>query len=183
MNWRVVILMLLSLHLVSCNSEPEKVEVTKTRGLTEFDKPRTPLVPIMPPEWRQVPSTKLRVYNYRFGVDGEVYISNSRGGVLPNVNRWLKQYDQPEVESVDGFQKLKVLGEEGVLVEAKGRFAGGMGKLPRENAGLLGAIIDFNGELLTVKMIGSEEEVAAEKERFILFTEGLVNRDSVMPQN
>lgn len=169
------------LHLVSCKSSPGTVEVTETRELTQWDKPRTLIVPVMPPEWRQVPSTQFRVFNYRFGIDGEVYISNSKGGVLSNVNRWLKQYGKPDVANLDEFAKVKILEKEGILIEAAGRFGGGMGKLPRENAGLLGAIADFNGNLITVKMIGAAEDVAAEKSRFIEFCEALNHRVDVYP--
>lgn len=170
---RVALLFVAVLHLTSCEDATEVVQVTETRKLTAWDTPRGKLLPIMPPEWRQVPGTQMRPFNYRFGVDGEVYISNSRGGVLPNVNRWLKQYGKPEVVSVDSFEKMKVFGVEGVLVEATGKFGGGMGKLPRENAGLLGFMVDLDGTLLTVKMIGDAGEVSAERARFIKFCETL----------
>ena len=179
---RVVLAAMMMLHLVSCKSSSETVQVTETRELTQWDSPRVPIIPVMPPEWRQVPSTSIRVFNYKFGVDGEVYISNSRGGVLSNMNRWLKQYGKPEVETVDNFTKVKVLNVDGVLIETTGRFGGGMGKLPRENAGLLGLIADFDGNLLTVKMIGPAEDVAAERDRFITFCKTLRERDAASLQ-
>ncbi len=163
----------MGMFFVSCENASETIQVTKTRKLTKRDEPRAQLVPIMPPEWRQVPSTQIRVFNYRFGSEGEVYISQSTGGVLANMNRWLKQYGKPEVASVDDFEKLKVLGREGVLIDVTGSFAGGMGKLPRNNAGLLGFMADFDGNLLTVKMIGDAKEVMAEKERFATFCKTL----------
>lgn len=178
---RIILMAMISSCFVSCKSSSDTISVTETRRLTQSDEPRAALIPVMPPEWRQVPSTQMRAFNYRFGVDGEVYISNSRGGVLPNVNRWLKQYGKPEVASVDSFTKVKVLDREGVLVETTGRFGGGMGKPPRENAGLLGAMADFGGSLLTVKMIGSAESVAAERARFLKFCETLKQRETVAP--
>lgn len=158
--------------MVSCR-KPEKVVVTETRELTMYDLGRDPLVAVMPPEWRQIPGTQLRIFNYRFGVDGEVYVSRARGGVLPNANRWMGQFGKPALADAGKLPKITVLGREGVVVDATGRFGGGMGKPARENAALLGVIVDFGGELLTVKMIGSAEDVAAERERMIKFCENL----------
>lgn len=170
---RALMLLAVSTVFVSCKDSSEKVEITETRELTRWDQPRTPIVPVMPPEWRQVPGTEHRTYNYRFGADGEVYISKAGGGVLANVNRWMKQYGQSDIASLEDLSEIKILGQSGVLVEATGRFGGGMGKLPRENAGLLGAIVDFSGNLFIVKMIGDGAEVMAEKERFIEFCEAI----------
>lgn len=178
----LVSLSLISL-LASCNDSDDKVEITEKRVLTVWDNPRIPIVPVMPPEWRQVPGTDMRVSNYRFGKDGQVYISNASGSVIDNVNRWLGQYGQEAITDIGSLEKVTVLATEGVIVEAQGLFAGGMGQLPRENAGLLGAIVDFGGNLLTVKMIGDGEAVMAEKERFIAFCENIQDRDLVMPED
>ncbi|MGJ8676794.1 MAG: hypothetical protein ACSHX0_04710 [Akkermansiaceae bacterium] len=173
----------LLLSVVACKKSPSKVEVTDKRELTVWDNPRVPIVPIMPAEWRQVPGTQFRVFNYRFGVDGEAYVSNANGSVLENVNRWLAQYGQEPMESTQELPEITVLGQKGVVVEATGSFTGGMGKLPRENAGLLGVIVDFGGSLLTIKMIGSADAVASENERFIEFCETIQDRDAVMPED
>lgn len=173
MTARMLCLPLILLGLVSCKESTEPVEITKKRELTVYDEPRAGLTPIMPPEWRQVPGTQFRAFNYRFGKDGEVYISNARGSVLENANRWYKQYGKAEVPTLEGLNTVDILGQKGVLIEASGTFAGGMGKLPKENAGLLGAIVDFGGDLITIKMIGSSADVAAEKERFMQFATSL----------
>jgi len=164
--------------MVSCKKAPEKVVVTETRELTMWDQPRLPLIAVMPPEWRQIPGTQHRVLNYRFGESGEVYMSNARGGALPNVNRWLGQFGKDALANLDGLPKVNVLGQQGFLVEATGRFGGGMGKAPREDAALLGVVVDFGSNLFTVKMLGSVEEVNAERERLINYCEQLRYHDA-----
>ncbi|MBK1855021.1 hypothetical protein JO972_08625 [Verrucomicrobiaceae bacterium 5K15] len=173
---KAMLLMVLSVLAVSCRKAPEAVEVTETRELTMWDDGTDPLIAPMPPEWRQIPSTQLRLYNYRFGEGsqgGEVYVSRARGGVLPNVNRWLAQFGKPEIDSLDDLPKIKVLGLDAVVVSASGRFGGGMGKPAQENAAVLGVIADHGSGLLTVKMIGPADQVAAERERMLKFCESL----------
>lgn len=170
---------MLAALVVSCRKAPETIQVTETRVMTMWDEGRDPLIAPMPPEWRQIPSTQLRLFNYRFGEGsdgGEVYISRARGGVLPNANRWLKQFGKPELESIDALPTVKLLGLDAVVVSASGRFGGGMGKAPQENAGVLGVIAGSDDNLITVKMIGPADLVAAERERLLKFCESLYLR-------
>ncbi len=171
----MAVLTLLPLWLLaSCKeASEEKLVIDETRPLTIWDEPRLPIIAMMPPEWRQVAGNDMRILNYRFGKDGEVYVSNTKGGVLPNVNRWLKQFDKPPVEHLDELAEVMVLGQSGVLVEAVGKFGGGMGKLPREGAALLGVVLDFGSGVLTIKMIGSKEAVQAERKRLITYCQNL----------
>lgn len=170
---RLVLICGLMLPLaVSCR-KVEKVTVTEQRRLVMFDDSRDSLVAVMPPEWRQLPGTQFRIFNYRFGEDGEVFVGRSRGGVLPNVNRWLGQFGKPALENADELPKVTVLGQEGVLVTASGDFGGAMGRPARKNAGLAGVIVGVGDQLLTIKMIGDAEAVAAERERLIQFAENM----------
>lgn len=152
-----------------------------------WDSGSNPLVPVMPPQWRRVPGTELRLYNYRFGKgsqEGEIYISKARGGVLPNANRWLGQFGQAPLTSTDGLPTVKVLDSQGVLLEATGKFGGGMGKAPIENAGLIGVIADLGSEgLLVVKMIGPAEAVQKEKQRVIDFCQSIRINPSALEGN
>jgi hypothetical protein len=168
--------------LPSCKKKG-KIIVTEQRELTMFDDERDPMIAVMPPEWRQVPATEFRIYNYRFGEDGEVFVGRSRGGLLANANRWLGQFSQAPLESVEELPKVEVLGQEGILVTASGRFVGGMGKPARENAGLVGVIIQAGDSLLTVKMMGDADAVTAERERLIQFAKSLRMRDSSSTDN
>lgn len=163
--------------LVSCR-KTEKVAVTEQRELTMVDEGRSSFIALMPPEWRQLPATQFRILNYRFGEDGEVFVGRSRGGALPNVNRWLGQFGKPAIEGLDDLPKVKVLGEEGMLVTASGDFGGAMGRPARKNAGLAGVVVTLGDQLLTIKMIGDAEAVAAEQERLIQFSESLRIRDA-----
>lgn len=162
--------------LVSCRKK-EKVVVEKQRTLTMHDQENDRLVAVMPPEWRQLPGTQFRLLNYRFGEDGEVYVSTARGSVLANLNRWLQQFGQPPVTDTDAYPKITVLGSEGIIVNATGKFGGGMGKPARENAALMGVIVALGDELLTVKMIGDKQAVLAEKERMEQFCKKLRIRE------
>ena len=158
--------------LLACKKQ-EKVEVTEQRELTMYDEHQDPIIAVMPPEWRQIPATKFRMFNYRFGKDGEAFVGSSRGDVLANVNRWLGQFGQEALMSVDDLEKVEVLGQEGVLVTASGRFGGGMGRPAREDAGLAGIIVQIGDRLFTVKMIGDKDAVEAERERLIQFAKNL----------
>lgn len=154
--------------LVSCRKS-DNVVVTEKRVLTVADEANDSLIAVMPPEWRQLPGTNFRILNYRFGQDGEVFVGRSRGGVLPNANRWLGQFGKPAITGLDDLPKVKILGREGVLVIASGDFGGAMGRPARKNAGLAGVIVAVGDQLLTVKMMGDAEAVAAEQERLIQF--------------
>lgn len=161
--------------LVFCAScrKTERIVVNERRELIVADQGNHSLVAVMPPEWRQVPSTEFRMFNYRFGDSGEVFVGRSRGGLMPNINRWLGQFGKPGLENADELPKVMMLGQEGVLVTASGDFAGGMGRAARENAGLAGVIVAIGDQLITVKMMGDADAVAAEQERLIKFCEGL----------
>ena len=172
-GYRLLILgALLVPFLVSCR-DADEVLVTEQRQLTMADEEIDSLIAVMPPEWRRLPATQFRILNYRFGEDGEVFVGRSRGGVLPNVNRWLGQYGKPPLNSVDELPKIQILGREGVLVSASGDFKGGMGRPARQNAGLAGVIVGTGEQLLTVKMTGDAEAVTAERERLIQFSKEL----------
>ncbi|MGB1873982.1 MAG: hypothetical protein ACPH5P_01020 [Akkermansiaceae bacterium] len=158
--------------LASCRKE-EKVLVTEQRRLTIADDELDSLLAVMPSEWRRLPATQFRILNYRFGKDGEVFVGRSRGGVLPNVNRWLDQYGKPALETLDDLPKVSILGQQGVLITTSGDFKGGMGRPARQNAGLAGVIVGAGEQLLTVKMTGDAQGVLAEQERLIQFCENL----------
>lgn len=177
---KAIILVALTALIVSCRKEPETIQVTETRRLTVWDQGTDSLVAPMPPEWRKVPSTQLRIYNYRFGegdLGGEVYLSRASGGVLPNANRWLKQFGAPEVPSTGEFPKVNMLGLDAVVVSASGKFGGAMGRPVQENAAVLGVIADTGNGLITVKMIGNADAVAAERARMLRFCENLRIRE------
>jgi len=170
---RLICISMLSVVLFLSCRKAENIVVNERRNLVVADQGNHSLLAVMPPEWRQVPSTEVRMLNYRFGESGEVFVGRSRGGLLTNINRWLGQFGKPAIESADDLPKVEVLGQSGVLVEATGDFAGGMGRAARKNAGLAGVIVAIGDQIITVKMMGGAEDVAAEQERLIKFCEGL----------
>ena len=171
-RWLLSLGIIAALPMASCR-KADKVLVTEQRRLTMADEGHSSLLAVMPPEWRQLPATQFRILNYRFGEDGEVFVGRSRGGILPNVNRWLGQYGKPPLESLDDLPSVTILGQQGVLITASGDFKGGMGRPARENAGLAGVIVGAGEQLLTVKMTGDAQEVLAEQERLIQFCKNL----------
>jgi hypothetical protein len=167
--------------VTSCR-EKEEVVVTETRPSTTKDvKPRlfstsherfrntkpSPVQGDLPDGWREVPGTDMRLLNYRFGESGlgEVWVSISSGTVLDNVNRWLQQFDAPPLDAAGlaAARTLPILGASGVWVEAQGNYASGMGAEPRPGFGLAGVVAPVSSQILTVKMVGPEAEVAAAK--------------------
>ena len=120
--------------VTSCD-KPDDVVVTETRRLTLRDgKPQlfassderfsntrpSPVIGQPPTNWLSIPGTEFRLLNYRFGNGGEVSVSVARGGVLGNVNRWLRQFGQDGLDEA-GLKKLRkvpMAGGEGVWIEA-----------------------------------------------------------------
>lgn len=175
---RFISISVFSVILCASCRKAENVVVNERRDLVVADQGNHSLMAVMPPEWRQVPSTEFRMLNYRFGDSGEVFVGRSRGGLLPNINRWLGQFGKPALESAEDLPKVPILGQMGVLVNASGDFAGGMGRAARKNAGLAGVIVVIGDQLITIKMMGGAEDVAAEQERLIKFCEALRIRDA-----
>ena len=127
--------------------------------------------------WQERPGTQFRRLNFAVGADGagEVYVSQSRGGLVGNIGRWLGQFGQAGATEADvsAMPKVMVMGGEGILVEAAGTYSPGMGRPPAEGSALLGVIGMVDGGVLTVKMTGPEAVVKAERERFLNFCKSL----------
>lgn len=129
----------------------------------------------VPADWDEESSSSFRLLNYSFGTGGEAYVSLSRGGVLPNVNRWRQQFGAPALDA-DGLAELEsaeVAGHRGVWVAAEGDFGGGMGAEAREDWALRGVVAEGPQGILTVKMLGPAKEVAAEEPDLRRFVAGL----------
>lgn len=173
------------LFFTSCEKEKERVLIEETRRSTTKDyeaklfatsdqrfrdaKP-SPLQGNPPENWLVLPSTQMRILNYRFGDSGmgEVYVSISSGGVKDNADRWLKQFgkDVMSAEDFEAMEKVSVAGGEGVWVEAEGTFdAGAMGSGPKSGYGLAGVVVNVGGKILTVKMLGPKAEVDEEENK------------------
>ncbi len=124
--------------------------------------------------WTAKPKTQFRLVNYVLPAGGEIYLSITGGGVLPNLNRWLGQFGQEKISESELAQMptVTILGEEGVLVEVTGAYAG-MGKSKQDNMSLLGTLAEVDGQLISVKLIATPDETKEQKAAFITFCESL----------
>lgn len=178
------------LFCVSCDSNSEPLQVEETRPLTTKDidsklfatsderfrnaKP-APVKGTPPENWLALPPAQFRELNYRFGASGEVYVTLASGSVADNVNRWRGQFGAAPLmpDEFDAAEKVPILGTEGVWVEAVGRYSSGMGAPTQPGYGLAGVIAQVGARILTVKMVGPEAEVEAEKPALRAFAASL----------
>jgi hypothetical protein len=182
----------ISLLCASCDRDSTPLQVEETRPLTTKDHaPKlfatsderfrnaqpAPVKGTPPENWLVLPSAQFRELNYRFGASGtgEVYVSIASGSVADNVNRWRSQFGLAPfaAEEFDAALKTPIAGTEGVWVEASGEYASGMGAPAKPGYGLAGVITQVDGKLLTLKMVGPEAEVEAEKPALKTFAAGL----------
>lgn len=166
----------------ACEKQAGRVTVEETRGKTSRDREAklfatsdqrfrnakpSPVNGDAPENWLALPAAQFRELNYRFGESGlgEVYVSLTGGGVAENVNRWLRQFGKEPISPADlaALEKATIAGGEGVLVEATGNYASGMGAEARPGYGLAGVIGEADGRIITVKMVGPKDEVEKEK--------------------
>jgi hypothetical protein len=145
-------------------------------GMGPMAAPPSPVVAGMVPDgWQEAPSSSFRLLNYTFGKEGQAYVSASRGGVLENVNRWLKQFGAPAVDAAGlaAMEKVEFAGYRGVWVAVDGDFAGGMGQSAQSGWSLRGVVGERGGEIVTVKMLGPVAEVAAAEPGLRAYVGGL----------
>lgn len=176
----------------SCEKDSAPVQVEETRPLTTKDSdPKlfatsderfrnaqpSPVKGSPPESWLVLPPAQFRELNYRFGESGmgEVYVSLASGSVPDNVNRWRGQFGAAPLEpdEFDAAQKTPIAGTEGVWVQASGDYASGMGTPAKPGFGLAGVIAQVGGRILTVKMVGPDVEVEAEKPALKAFAASL----------
>ena len=164
-----------------CDRGDREVVVTGQRDLVLWDRAYPGNIKdSAPEEWRRVPFTQMRYYNYRFGAkeDGEVWLSviprQGDDAVLQNVNRWYNQFRMPEVTELDELKQEPMLDVTGYVVEAEGVYHAGMGAEPREDSKMLAVAIPYSTIIVTVKMVGSPAEVEAQRDNFLGYCQSLV---------
>jgi hypothetical protein len=192
MEYRVVIGVVLGIVLLNGCREEAEVTVRETRPLSTRDAPPrlfatsderfsnarpSPVKGETPSGWTALPGNEFRLLNYRFGPSGtgEVWVSTAAGTVRENVNRWLRQFGAPPLDEA-GFKALPtlpLLGTTGVLVKAEGEYVSGMGQPPQPGFGLSGVVTEFQGQILTVKMVGPAAEVRFGQPALEAFAKGL----------
>ncbi|NNC89671.1 MAG: hypothetical protein HKN82_14545 [Akkermansiaceae bacterium] len=184
-----------ALALVGCKPQATVVEISETRELTTEDTPPRLKATSAerfqgsraagpagyryetPEGWTPQPASMLRSLNFAIGPEGEgeVYLSRTRGDVGSNVNRWRKQFGMEPLSpgELAKLPRTVGLGGELALVDAAGTYAPGMGRPPQEGFALVGVIGQSPDEVVTVKMVGPEAVVQAERERFLQFVRSL----------
>lgn len=122
----------------------------------------------LPEGWREAGARMMRKVNLAFGEDGEVYLSEVGGGLKPNADRWFKQFGN-EPKELATLETIPFLGQQVVLVETAGRYEPGMGRPGKDGQALLGILAETPKGLVTIKMIGAEDEVKSQRENFLAF--------------
>jgi len=184
------IIALVCLMIPACEKKAARMTVEETRKETTKDhspklfassderfrnaKP-SPVKGNPPENWLVLPAKEFRELNYRFGESGEAYVTLASGSVGDNVNRWMRQFGRDPLTTAEmaALVKIPIAGTEGVWVEAAGEYASGMGAPAKPGQALAGVIAEVGGRILTLKMVGAEAEVAAEKEALKAFAAGL----------
>lgn len=132
----------------------------------------------VPAGWSKTGARSMRLVNFDVGAGAECYISvlgGSGGGVLDNVNRWLKQIGKPEIgaDGVANLTHIPVLGQQAPLVDGTGDFKGMDGE-DTSGQGLMATIVLLPSKAVTVKLIGPAGAVAAQRDAFVNFAASLV---------
>jgi hypothetical protein len=127
-----------------------------------------------PPGWTELPTTTMRLANFRPGGDphAECYMTllgGDAGGLGANVNRWRAQLALPALDpaAIDALPKAPFLGRDGVLLEANGTWTGMSGMESSSGWGLTGLLLVEPGGSAFLKMTGPAKLVADEREHFL----------------
>ncbi len=181
---KIVSMVLPVVMLVSCKELPKEVEVVERRELCQYDDPSvyrssySSWKGSQPLKWRKINHTEFRLLNYAAGEATQIAVGQvNGGGILANLNRWKGEFDQEALENLDGLETFEMLdGRKAYVIQLRGTFKKKMSGMPvkAEDWGVTGVICDVSGgTLVTVKMMGPEEEVEAEQENLINFAKSL----------
>jgi hypothetical protein len=172
------------LVLASCEKLPDEVEITERRELCQYDDPEvykssyTSWIGTQPLNWRRLSPTEFRLLNYAAGEATEIAVGQvNGGGVLANMNRWQREFEQEVLENLDSLETFEMLdGKKAYVIQLRGTFQKKMAGMPvkAEDWAVTGVICDVQGgTLVTIKMMGPIAEVEAEQENLIKFAKSL----------
>ncbi len=181
---KVVSMFLPLVMLVSCKELPKEVEVVERRELCQYDdlavykSSYSSWMGTQPLSWRKINHTEFRLLNYAVGEATQIAVGQvNGGGILANLNRWKREFDQEVLENLDGLETFEMLdGRKAYVIQLRGTFQKKMSGMPvkAEDWGVTGVICDVSGgSLVTVKMMGPKAEVEAEQENLINFAKSL----------
>jgi hypothetical protein len=184
----------LAIALLAGCDKPAEVSVDESRAVTmrdgghklnatasdRFEEPGTGpyIAGTVPDGWLVQPSSAFRLLSYRFGTGGDIAVGVSSGGLLENVNRWLGQFGMDPLAEADleKLEKGESVGAKGVWIEAAGDYSPGMGQPPRAAQSLYGLVAVEGDRIVTIKMTGPADEVAAQKSALKVFAATLRKR-------
>jgi len=153
---------------------PAKVEMLEIGG--------GKVVVAKPEKWKTVP--KGQMVEHEFNVLGEdgavarVTVSQAGGGIEPNIDRWIGQFEGAKKEEIKR-EKKDVDQSKVHIVEIAGTFKGSMapGAKKQENYKMLAAILELkDGSLIFVKATGPKDIVNGMREGFTKMLDGLKNK-------
>lgn len=126
-----------------------------------------------PPGWTELPTTSLRLANFRVAGDerAECYLTSlagEGGGLAGNVNRWRSQMSQAPLsaEEISLLPRVPWLGRQAVLLEIDGTWSGMSGSESGQDYRLVGLLLVDPAESRFLKMTGPREIVARETPAF-----------------
>lgn len=134
----------------------------------------------LPDGWSDAGASSMRLVNLVTPGSSQCYVIRlvgEAGGLAANLNRWrgevgLEPLEQAELEALP---EVEVLGQPCGLLEVSGEYRG-MGSQAGPGKTLLGVALIGGESSLFVKMVGDEDDVAAERQRFIEFLGSLSER-------
>ncbi|MEZ5990553.1 MAG: hypothetical protein R3F30_15865 [Planctomycetota bacterium] len=146
------------------SSRPQMLDTPAKPGI-EFD---------LPPGWKELPPSGMRLLNLQIGDAPEVQCSlttlgGDAGGLLANVNRWRGQIglDGIQVEELAALPRAALAGKEAVLLELEGTFAGMSGSQNKAGWAMLGLLAVAREGSVFLKAVGPAATMKAEKEHFM----------------
>lgn len=133
----------------------------------------------VPRDWERTGERPMRLVTYTLGAEGETecYISplsGAGGGTEANLNRWLNQMGQPpmDADTIAALPTLSVLGQDVPLLQTVGTYTDMRGA-SNVDYSLAGVFVPQDGTSYSVKLIGPQADVAANRAAFIAFCESL----------
>jgi hypothetical protein len=131
----------------------------------------------VPAGWSPGQVGGMRVLDYRFGGDGQCYVTVLGGpaaaDIRGNVNRWRGELQLQPIDNaaLAALPKKTLLGAQATLFEGRGHFTGSGRDVA--DAIVLAAMIPAGEQTLFVKMVGPAADVEAQRKAFDDFCTGL----------
>ncbi len=140
----------------------------------------SPLVWTAPSGWvEDTTPRQFREATFRKG-EIEMYISAVRGTALDNITRWAGQIGQPPLDAaaLAALERVEMMGRSGYIYEAEGSMRGMGAATATPGQGLLAALVEGSGQIVTVKLTGKAADVRAAREDFMALVTSIQARQA-----